>query len=226
MTINVPGRFEVGTTVVRRHVWGGKVWSAMPYRVLEDVGDYLTVASWPGLRGLVSTTWIKAFLDDGHGRDQTIQELASGTWRLGWWAWQGTTVRSWYGLDAYFTVRQYFDADRRPLSWYVDFDLPKQRTRMGIDTFDLLLDLVAEPDLSRIQWKDVEEYEHGRRLGLIDDRAHQGVLAAREEVVGLIESRQGPFAHDWSPLPLEGWRTPVLPVDVRSGAVSSGLWIS
>ncbi|MEU7858743.1 DUF402 domain-containing protein [Nonomuraea sp. NPDC049141] len=103
-----------------------------------------------------------------------------------------------------------------PRAWYVDFDLPKQRTHLGIDTFDLLLDLVAEPDLSRYQWKDVDEYEQGRRPGLIDDQAHRHVAAARAEVIGLIETRQGPFAHDWSPPPHESWPMPVLPEDVES----------
>lgn len=224
MTIE-PERFAPGATVVRRHVWNGKVWTAMPYRVIEDGDEYLVVASWPGLRGLVSTTWIATFLGGNRHRDRTIRELASGSWELGWWAWRDTTVRSWYGLDAHFTVRQYFDADQRPLAWYVDFDLPKRRTRMGIDTFDLMLDLIAEPDLSSFRWKDEDEYQQGRRLGLIDDQVHRRVSAAREEVVALIESRRGPFTHDWSPPPYETWQVPVLPDDVRhvspSGATRS-----
>ncbi|MFC4012838.1 DUF402 domain-containing protein [Nonomuraea purpurea] len=208
-------RFEPGATVVRRHVWNGKVWTAMPYRVLQDDDEYLVVANWPGLRALVSTTWIDSFLNGGLHRERTINELASGSWELGWWAWRDTTVRSWYGLDAYFTVRQYFDAELRPRAWYVDFDLPKQRTRMGIDTFDLLVDLIVEPDCSRFRWKDEDEYQHGRRLGLVDDQAHRRVTEAREEVVGMIESRQGPFSHDWSPPAHHTWQVPVLPDDVR-----------
>ncbi|MFG1685116.1 DUF402 domain-containing protein [Nonomuraea sp. NPDC049269] len=214
MTINT--FFEAGSTVVRRHVWQGKVWSAAPYRVLHDTEDCLEVVNWPGLRSLMSTTWITSYVNGRTHRDRTIRELASGQWELGWWDWRDTTVRSWYGIDAYFTVRQYFDAQQQPLAWYVDFDLPKQRTHLGIDTFDLLLDLVAEPNLSHYQWKDEDEYQQGRRLGLIDDQVHQHVTAAREAVIGLIETRQGPFAHDWSPPPHESWPMPVLPEDVEN----------
>ncbi|MFB4268166.1 hypothetical protein [Nonomuraea sp. GTA35] len=49
------------------------------------------------------------------------------------------------------------------------------------------MDLIAEPDLSGYRWKD----EHARRLGLIDDRVHRRVAEARQEVVGLIETRRG-----------------------------------
>ncbi|MGW4474532.1 DUF402 domain-containing protein [Nonomuraea sp. NPDC004354] len=208
-------RFDAGATAVRRHIWKGKVWTAVPYRVLQDTEKYLMVAGWPGLRGLASTTWIDSTLNGGSQRERTIRELASGRWELGWWTWQGTAVRSWYGIDTYFTVRQFFDSDHQPLAWYVDFDMPKQRTHLGIDTFDLMLDLIVEPDLSQYRWKDEDEYEHGRRLGLIDDQVHRRVAEARLEVMGLIETRQGPFAHEWAPLRYEAWPAPTLPEDVQ-----------
>lgn len=208
-------RFATGATAVRRHVWKGKVWTAMPYRVLEDTGDYLVLACWPGLKSLAPAVWIDSMhAPDPAARDRAIRQLASGSWELGWWEWRDTTVRSWYAIDDYFTVRQFFDAEQRPVGWYVDFDLPKQRTAHGIDTFDLLVDLVVSPDLAQREWKDEEEYEQGRRLGLIDDRVHARVAEARERVVGLIETRQGPFAHDWSAMRPESWQAPTLPGDV------------
>ncbi|WP_431924082.1 hypothetical protein [Nonomuraea jabiensis] len=179
MTADANTRFDEGATAVRRHAWNGKVWTAAPYRVLQDTDEYFVVAGWPGLKSLASTTWITSFLNGGSRRGQTIDELASGRWELGWWTWRGTIVRSWY----------------------------------GIDTFDLLLDLIVEPDLSRHRWKDEDEYRHGRRLGLIDDQVHRHVSAARDEVVGLVETGQGPFACDWSAPAHELWQTPTLPAD-------------
>ncbi|MFG6201240.1 hypothetical protein [Nonomuraea sp. JJY05] len=42
---------------------------------------------------------------------------------------------------------------------------------------------------------------------------HRHVTAARDEVVGLIATRQGPFASDWSPPVHELWQAPALPAD-------------
>jgi hypothetical protein len=70
----------------------------------------------------------------------------------------------------------------------------------------------VKADLSGYRWKDEDEYAQGRRLGLIDDVLHQRVDTAREQVVSLIESRQGPFAEDWSPWRRDpAWPAPVLP---------------
>jgi hypothetical protein len=87
-------------------------------------------------------------------------------------------------------------AIRKP--WYIDFIRPCQRTPDGFDTLDLLVDLVVAADLSAHRWKDEVEYAQGRRLGLINDALHRRVEAARQHVLSLVESRQGPFAEDWS----------------------------
>jgi len=120
----------------------------------------------------------------------------------------------------YFSVHQ-FSGDSgnggRARKWYVNFERPFNRTSIGIDTFDLLLDLVADVDSVSYGWKDEDEYVHGRRLGLISDETHAKIDAAREEVVALIESRHGPFAEDWSAWrPSPSWPMPVLPPNALS----------
>jgi hypothetical protein len=71
---------------------------------------------------------------------------------------------------------------------------------------------VVAPDLS-CRWKDEDEYEHSRRLGIITDAEHQAVRSARAQAVGLVEARGGPFAADaggrWQPDP--AWPLPTLP---------------
>lgn len=74
------------------------------------------------------------------------------------------------------------------------------------------------------QWKDEDEYQHGRRLGLISDAVHARVDEARQAVLAMVQARQGPFAldgqgaqdaqngqdgNDWRPDP--GWALPALP---------------
>ncbi|MFE7301571.1 hypothetical protein [Streptomyces sp. NPDC057579] len=91
-------------------------------------------------------------------------------------------------------------------------------TTDGFETFDLAVDLVIAPELSRWEWKDEDEHAHARRLGIISDTEHQPVDAARAHILAMLEERTGPFADAaswaswrWEPT----WPTPRLP-DGRS----------
>lgn len=205
--------FPEGSTVVRRDVLRGKVWTAAPFRVIRDTGTDLVLACWPGVERLAPTTWIEWLRTRNRAvRGQAIPDLVAGRWELDRWAWRRTTLVTQFGAGQYFSVSRFIDPADGGARWYVDFIRPYQRTAVGIDTFDLLLDLVVEADLSRYRWKDEDEYAQGRRLGLIDDALHQRVDAARQQVLALIESRRGPFADDWSSWRRDpAWPPPVLP---------------
>ena len=106
--------------------------------------------------------------------------------------WRDTTLTVQFGAGDRFSVSRFIRPGQGSNGWYVDFVRPARRTPLGIDTFDLLLDLVVTADLSEYRWKDEDEYAHGCRLGLIDDALHRRVDAAGEQVVALIESPRGP----------------------------------
>ncbi|MEV5748097.1 DUF402 domain-containing protein [Actinoallomurus sp. NPDC052308] len=221
MTVDGAGAavFREGATVVRRDVLGGKVWSATPVRVIRDSGATLMLACWPGVEMLAPTTWIEWLrTGDDAVRGQAVRNLVAGRWELGRWVWRDTTVLMRYEAGRHFSVSRFFDAEGRCGGWYVDFIRPVQRTPFGVDTFDLLVDLVVTADLSEHRWKDEDEYAQARRLGLIDDALHRQVEAARQQVISLIESRQGPFADDWSSWQRDpAWPVPRLPRETPAG---------
>ena len=205
--------FAAGTTAVRRDVLRGRVWAAAPHRVVRDSGGELVLAYWPGIESLAPTTWIE-WLGSGDDalRKQAIPNLARGQWQLGRWTWRDTIVLSWFGADPDFSVHRYWDSNGEPLRWYVNFERPFQRTRIGIDTFDLLVDLVIRPDRTGWEWKDEDEYALGRRLGLISAAEHGRVERARERAVAMVEAGRGPFAQEVAARPPEvGGPVPVLP---------------
>jgi predicted RNA-binding protein associated with RNAse of E/G family len=85
-------------------------------------------------------------------------------------------------------------------------------TRIGIDTFDLLLDLVVRPDRSQWEWKDEDECALGRRLGLISEAEHGRVERARERAIAMVEAGSGPFAQEVAARPPDvRGLVPVLP---------------
>jgi hypothetical protein len=60
-----------------------KMWTATPYRVIDDDGSTLTIAYWPGVVLMAPTTWIEwARSGDSGVRQQGIPNLASGQWEL------------------------------------------------------------------------------------------------------------------------------------------------
>ncbi|MER6715535.1 hypothetical protein [Streptomyces sp. NPDC000877] len=76
----------------------------------------------------------------------------------------------------------------------MNFEHPTRRTTQGCDTFDLTVDLVVDPGLTRWEWKDEDEYAHVRRLGIVTDTEHQAVDAASDQVLAMLTERSGPFA--------------------------------
>ncbi|MFI9332132.1 DUF402 domain-containing protein [Kitasatospora sp. NPDC052868] len=207
-------RFEPGSTAVRRDVYAGRVWTAMPQRVLDDTGEILQLAYWPGITSLAPTTWIDSLrTGDTALRESGLHHLAAGTWTLAPYCWTGTALRSTFLTGEHFSVHRFQDAGTgEPLRWYVNFELPHTRGPAGIDTFDLFVDLVVEPDLSAWSWKDEDEYAQGRRLGLVGDDLHTLVEQARQRALGLLQDRAGPFADPWTTwLPDPAWPLPTLP---------------
>jgi len=199
--------------VVRRDVLKGQVWSAAPYRVIDDDGGTLTIACWPGVGLLAPTTWIEWNRSgDVAVREQGIRNLASGLWELGRFTWRDTTLLIRYAEGEMYSVSRFFDSHDRCGPWYVDFIQPPRRRATGIDTFDLFLDLIVVDDLSQVHWKDEGEYASARRLGVIDDVTHADVESTRRRVLGLIEAREGLFAEDWSGWKRDpNWPLPLLP---------------
>lgn len=127
--------FDVGQTLVEREVWGDRVWLSSPRTVVADDGDVLAVSLVDGA---------PFHFDD----EQPVHPWAPRE------AWRGPTVLQLRRAGAWYSVWKFFDgADF--CGWYVNFERPFVRRHDGIDTDDLELDLVVDPDGTR-HWKDVE----------------------------------------------------------------------
>lgn len=149
-------------------------------------------------------------------RTVALPNLAAGRWELAPFTWKLTTKLSLLVPGASFSVDLFFGEAVHLMMWYVNFERPFQRTRIGIDTFDLLLDLVVDPDTSH-HWKDEEEYAQARRLGIITDDEHRHVQQAREHVLALLDAKTGPFDERWRSWRRDlYWQLPTLPVDATT----------
>lgn len=98
----------------------------------------------------------------------------------------------------------FWDGDRFEFErWYVNFEEPLGRTRVGFDYKDWKLDLVVDADGTQ-RWKDEDELEEASRLGIVDADA---VWAEAERVVADPPWPTG--WEDWRPDP--SWPVPRFP---------------
>ncbi|MFH8295368.1 DUF402 domain-containing protein [Streptomyces sp. NPDC018059] len=207
--------FETGQTVVRRDVHrSGRVWSEQALRVVDDTGEALVTACAPGAQARWPALYAQARAqEDRSVRTEAFDAMATGEWELEGAVWQETELLVWKPPTAWFSVNAFYTSGGLR-NWYVNFEHPTRRTTNGFDSFDLTVDLVVDPDLTRWEWKDEDEYAHVRRLGIVTDAEHQAVDAARDEVLTMLTERSGPFANAerwaawrWEP----AWPAPCLP---------------
>ncbi|WP_063729254.1 DUF402 domain-containing protein [Streptomyces sp. RTd22] len=192
------GSFEAGQTVVRRDVYQGRVWSEQALRVIADTDTALVTACCPGSEARCPSLYARARNSgEPSARTEAFEAMATGEWELASAVWQETVQMLWKPPAVWFSVNAFYVPDgdgHRLRNWYVNFEHPTRRTADGFDTFDLAVDLVIDPDLSKLRWKDEDEYAHVRRLGVVSDTEHQAVELARAQVLAMLEDRAGPFA--------------------------------
>lgn len=180
----------------------GRAFTEWPQRVVADHGDELRVLLTPGTAGSGPALWIRSMRDnDPTARGRLLEAYARRTWEMGAWVWQRTTRLAVMYADRWFSIAPIWDERREFRGWYVNFQLPFTRTVDGIDTSDLHIDLVVEPDLT-YRWKDEDEYALAIRLGLVPDDWQQAIESAREQALEMVERRDGPFGEDWRSIPV------------------------
>ncbi len=203
------GGWQSGATVVVQEVWHGRLWSARPMRVIEDQGTSLVLWCPKGTRWKTATTpptrpraatraerFVAALtLDDWVLRDAVwdVSKLVlvrTGDWHAVWVSWRDS------GED---------------WGWYINLQRPFLRTEQGLQTMDLMLDILVERDRSW-RWKDEDEFDALVTASLIDAAEAAQVRDAGRHVIRDIEANAPPFSepwHSWRPDP--GWPLPELP---------------
>ncbi|MEQ4209364.1 DUF402 domain-containing protein [Actinopolymorpha sp. B9G3] len=121
-------------------------------------------------------------------------------------------VRLHVVADGYSIIRTWDHETGQFQGWYVNLELPWQRSAPGFDSKDLVLDVVATDDLSAWKWKDEDEFSWAQEVGLLTP--DQAVLAEAQarKAIATLEARAWPFDADWSRwTPSLDWSVPLVP---------------
>ena len=190
--------FEPGQAVALREVWDGRIWSARPVTVVEDVPEQITLFIPAGAH------WMAPFRD---GRRLKIQEpefeLVEEPYKA------HVLSFAWPGSSA--AALLFYGPDWSPSHWYVNLEDPLRRSPVGFDTLDHKLDVIVELDGSW-RWKDEDQFVELIDRGLLDPREEGRLRAEAEDAVRRIAELEPPFDRDWfgwRPDPL--WPPPTLP---------------
>ncbi|MET7638247.1 DUF402 domain-containing protein [Streptomyces sp. NPDC005438] len=98
-------------------------------------------------------------------------------------------------------------------NWYVNLEEPLARWSGGVDSEDHFLDAEVFPDRSW-RWRDEDEFEQAREVGLVDPATAERILANAGRVQALIEEWGTPFTEGWEDFrPDPDWPVPRLPED-------------
>jgi hypothetical protein len=183
-----------GEVIVRREVWRGRPWSAMPVVVIEDSDDVLALH-------------LPVGAPFGFPADHPLGVHP--------WSRNG----AWKGMDVVMLQRP-GDAHSvwffGPFSTYVHLQAPFLRTSIGIDTFDHDLDIVVAPD-GTWTYKDEDHLVDSVASGRCTEDEADAIRAEGARIAAMLDagtawwSSVSSFWSSWTPP--ERWPVPSLRAD-------------
>jgi predicted RNA-binding protein associated with RNAse of E/G family len=191
----VSERWRAGRQILVEEVWNGKLWSLRPVIVVEDRDDLLVV--WCPKGTVRKVPVVPPSRPRAPVRSERLMScLANEDWVLADSEWDVSTL--WLTEpDALHSTWVSFLEDGSHWGWYVNLQRPLQRTPRGVQTMDLMLDVIVEPDLSGWHWKDEDEFAAMIAAGLLGAEEAAAVRQEAFDVIARAESRQPPFSDPW-----------------------------
>jgi uncharacterized protein len=172
---------------VQRQLFRGRIWNAVPARVVEDGPEQTVLWFAPGTRILIGRD-----LFGDWSLDRAI-DLRTGELRIS-------------RAGEPFSVLLFHHGDGSFRGWYVNLEQPQRRTALGFDFEDELLDIWVErgkdPELL-----DEDELEETVERGIFSAERAAQIRANAERILAGPPWPTG--WESWQPDP--GWQVPTLP---------------
>jgi hypothetical protein len=132
------------------------------------------------------------------------------------WLWGENRVLTLYRPGDAHTVSLFWaDSDDRFSGYYIDLLEPFQRTPVGFDTRDHVLDIWVETDRRRWTWKDEDELAWQIETGRMSQPPAEAIRAEGvRAVTRFLDSSEYERWVQWKPDP--AWSTPVFPSEWQS----------
>jgi hypothetical protein len=188
--------WQPGNNIVLRGVFAGRVWLAQSVIVVKD-DDYETILLlMPGAQCAYPEGYFRWKRGD-YSLGTRWQEARRNDWTLRLFSWQTHRIMMFLEPEKYYSCWLFWDHTRGQFtSYYINFQLPFQRSALGFDTLDLDLDLVIDPQMCW-HWKDEQDYREGIQEGGILPTWVKGIETSLPEVFQRIDRRTPPLDGSW-----------------------------
>ncbi|HEV2068182.1 MAG TPA: DUF402 domain-containing protein [Acidimicrobiales bacterium] len=198
-----------GEVIVHQETWKGRVWAARPLVVVEDEPDRLVLWLPAGtVRKVPMTPPIRP--DAGERKAGIVDLLEKCDWVYVDHVWKVSNLWILHPGDWHAVWIGWFPGGET-LGWYINLQEPFQRTPIGIEAMDMMLDVVVDPDRTW-SWKDEDEFDDLLARGIFEERLGEKVRSEARRVIAALEASRPPFDHDWHGWSAPaGWGVPTLP---------------
>lgn len=201
--------WKPGDIVVTRGIFNGCLCHAHSVIVVKDTPEEIALALLPGAECVDFEGYLK-----GKQNSKRRWDFKDKPFKLEKFFWHTNRLLLLIQPRKYYSTIYFWQNDSNEfLCYYINFQLPFQRSRFGFDTLDLELDIIINPDYSW-EWKDLEDYQKSIKSGIIFHEWTQEIDIAKEEVFDKLANKQYPLDISWlNWRPDPAWSAPKLPKD-------------
>jgi hypothetical protein len=186
-----------GDHAVLRGVIENRIWLAQSVVVVQDLPHESILALLPGAECVFPEGYFHRKWKDNSGI-RRWQEAKKESWTFRKFAWQRNRFLIFLKPMNYFDTILYWDHTSGAFQgYYINFQLPVQRSQIGFDTLDLDLDVVVDPEFNWY-WKDEDAFQEAIDDGGIKSEWVAEIEAAKVKVLNLIERRDYPLGSKWT----------------------------
>jgi predicted RNA-binding protein associated with RNAse of E/G family len=199
--------WKLGEIISWRGIYRDRIWHAQTVIVVQDAPGETVGALLPGTECMAPEGYLQ-----GKNSNQRRWNFKENYWQLEKYSWRTNRLLLLLEPKKYYSTIYFWKQETNEfLCYYINFQVPFRRSHCGIDTLDLDLDLIINPDFS-YEWKDVDDYQKAIENGVIFPEWVQGIEAAKQEIFEKLEKRQYPFDGSWlNWMPDPTWSPPKLP---------------